>query len=86
MTSSSKAHAVRNVPPPSDNKAGTKTGSKTGNAYARFIPREELASFEAWRPGNIDGAGDAPARDTTQAPPAFRSSAGPVRSGLSHSA
>ena len=68
-TSSSKAHTVRNVPPPPDSKAGNKAGGKPSSAYARFIPREELASFEAWRPGSIDGAGGAaPAHDTPPAP------------------
>lgn len=42
----------RNVPPPQ--------GSKAASVYARFIPREELDSFAAWKPGSIDGAaGDA---------------------------
>ena len=50
MSSSSKPHTVRNVPPPTGG-----VGSKPGNAYARFIPREELSSFQAWRPGTIDG-------------------------------
>jgi flagellar assembly protein FliH len=46
MTSSSKAFP--NVPPP--------TGAKAPGNYARFIPREELGSFAAWQPGEIDGA------------------------------
>ena len=50
MSSSSKPHTVRNVPPPTGG-----VGSKPGNAYTRFIPREELSSFQAWRPGTIDG-------------------------------
>ena len=37
----------RPVPPPAD---GTRS-----NAYARFIPREELSSFAAWNPGDIAG-------------------------------
>ena len=45
--SSSKQPPVRNVPPPQ--------GAKPANAYTRFIPREELNSFQAWRPGSIDG-------------------------------
>lgn len=34
-----------------------------GSAYARFIPREELHSFEAWTPGSLHGgtAGEATA-------------------------
>lgn len=50
MSSSSKPHTVRNVPPPTGG-----VGSRPGNAYTRFIPREELSSFQAWRPGTIDG-------------------------------
>ena len=40
----------RPVPPPAD-------GGR--NAYARFIPREELSSFAAWNPGDLAG-GPAP--------------------------
>ena len=36
----------RPVPPPAD-------GGR--NAYARFIPREELSSFAAWNPGDLAG-------------------------------
>jgi flagellar assembly protein FliH len=34
---------IRNVPPPPNSKAG--------NAYTRFIPREELGDFANWQPG-----------------------------------
>jgi flagellar assembly protein FliH len=44
----SPKHAFRNVPPPQ--------GGKPASPYARFIPREELDSFAAWKPGSIDGA------------------------------
>ena len=37
----------RPVPPPAD-------GARS-NAYARFIPREELSSFAAWSPGDLAG-------------------------------
>ena len=37
----------RYVPPPAD-------GARS-NAYARFIPREELSSFAAWSPGDLAG-------------------------------
>lgn len=43
-----------NVPPPVG-------GSKPSSVYSRFIPREELASFSAWTPGDISAA-DAAAR------------------------
>lgn len=46
--SSSKPSSFRNVPPPLG-------GSKPSSLYARFIPREELDSFAAWKPGSIDG-------------------------------
>jgi flagellar assembly protein FliH len=44
MTSSK----FKNVPPPE--------GSSKASAYARFIPREELSSFEAWNPSALSGA------------------------------
>jgi len=34
---------IRNIPPPPNSKAG--------NAYTRFIPREELGDFASWTPG-----------------------------------
>lgn len=57
-SSSSKAGAFRNVPPP--------TGAKSGNAYTRFIPREELQGFEAWKPGSLNAAGASPALGARQ--------------------
>ncbi len=44
MTSSK----FRNVPPPE--------GGSKPSPYARFIPREELSSFEAWNPSALSGA------------------------------
>jgi flagellar assembly protein FliH len=38
---------LRNVPSPS--------GAAAKNAYARFIPREELSSFAAWKLGDLEG-------------------------------
>ena len=58
MTNSSKPAGFRNVPPPA--------GSKAGNGYTRFIPREELGDFESWQPGTFAGAQAAAAA----APPA----------------
>jgi len=43
MTSSK----FKNVPPPE--------GGGKGSVYARFIPREELSSFEAWNPDALSG-------------------------------
>ncbi len=45
MSSSSDRGRIRNIPPP--------PGSKAGNAYTRFIPREELQDFAAWAPGSF---------------------------------
>jgi flagellar assembly protein FliH len=47
MSSSKPGAGFRNVPPPA--------GTKPAHAYARFIPREELASFAAWNPGSLSG-------------------------------
>ena len=44
MSSSSKP-TVKNIPAP--------PGSKAGTAYTRFIPREELGDFAAWKPGSL---------------------------------
>jgi flagellar assembly protein FliH len=32
------------------------SGRRTGSAYTRFIPREELGSFTAWRPDALGGS------------------------------
>jgi flagellar assembly protein FliH len=45
MTSSKPP--LRNVPPPA--------GAKAASPYARFIPREELSAFSAWKPGALSG-------------------------------
>ncbi|HEY1392004.1 MAG TPA: FliH/SctL family protein [Methylibium sp.] len=50
-TSSFKRRSARQVPPPQAGVDAAKT------AYARFIPREELHSFAAWRPGALGGDG-----------------------------
>lgn len=43
----SPAPKLKNIPSPSD--------AARAGVYARFIPREELSSFSAWQPGDIDG-------------------------------
>ena len=48
MSSSSSRNGFRNIPPPQG-------GGKSASAYTRFIPREELGDFAAWRPGSLDG-------------------------------
>jgi flagellar assembly protein FliH len=52
MSSSSKS-TVKNVPAP--------PGSKGASAYTRFIPREELGDFAAWKPGSLGGSKAQPA-------------------------
>ena len=52
MTTSSKSYGFKNVPPPE--------GSKPAAAYTRFIPREELGDFEAWKPGSLNERRAAP--------------------------
>lgn len=47
-----------NVPSPA--------GSKAGTAYTRFIPREELGDFAAWKPGQF---GDGPDKVDRRAQP-----------------
>jgi len=43
----SKPTSFKNVPAP--------PGSKAGNAYTRFIPREELGDFASWQPDAFGG-------------------------------
>jgi len=62
MSSSSDRHRIRNVPPP--------PGSKAGNAYTRFIPREELQDFAAWSPDAFGGASPAGQSPQAAEPPA----------------
>lgn len=60
-SSNNNKHGFRNVPPPQ--------GSKASTLYARFIPREELDSFSAWKPGSIGGEAEAPAAGRANAEP-----------------
>lgn len=60
MSSSSRS-PIRNVPSP--------PGSKAGNAYTRFIPREELQDFAAWRPGSFGDADGQPGPGAEPEPP-----------------
>jgi flagellar assembly protein FliH len=60
MSSSSKPGGFRNIPAP--------PGSKAGNSYSRFIPREELGDFASWKPGAFQGNG--PAQGASEAPAA----------------
>ncbi len=63
--------------PPSDSlarraKLNVPSPNPERNAYARFIPREELGTVESWSPGNFGGATrkPAPARAEAAPPPA----------------
>lgn len=47
------APKMKNIPSPSSDAA-------RAGVYARFIPREELSSFAAWHPGDLDGGKPAP--------------------------
>lgn len=60
MSSSSKPGGFRNIPAP--------PGSKAGNSYSRFIPREELGDFASWKPGAFRG--DGTSQGTAEAPAA----------------
>jgi len=51
MTSSSDPRPDRKAPFP--NVSPPTGGSKGASAYARFIPREELGSYAAWRPDSF---------------------------------
>jgi flagellar assembly protein FliH len=42
---------------------------KPASPYARFIPREELNSFAAWKPGALSGAEDGPQPPVQRAEP-----------------
>lgn len=58
---SSKPTGYRNIPPP--------PGSKAGNAYTRFIPREELGDFANWQPGSFAGGTPQPGTAPTPSEP-----------------
>jgi flagellar assembly protein FliH len=47
--SSSSSRGPRQVPPPPGSKAAA------SSPYTRFIPREELGDFAAWKPGTVFG-------------------------------
>ena len=58
---SSKSSGYKNVPPP--------PGSKAGNSYTRFIPREELGDFASWKPGAFADRRSGPGPTAPAAPP-----------------
>ena len=62
---------MKNMPPSSS--APPKT-----SPYSRFIPREELSSFEAWTPDALAGAADASGRPTVGPMPGARAEQGPA--------
>jgi len=55
MTSSKHNQGPRQVPPPQGG------APRAANAYARFIPREELQDFANWTPDIFGGLGEDPA-------------------------
>ena len=54
-------------------RAGVPPGARPASPYTRFIPREELGSFAAWRPGSLSGE-EAPPVNTAQQNEAQRAS------------
>ena len=52
---------IRNIPPPPNSKSGT--------AYTRFIPREELGDFASWTPSSFGSTGSNPAAGGAKAAP-----------------
>ena len=58
MSSSNSKSGIKNIPAPE--------GSKT-STYGRFIPREEINSFEAWAPQNIGSHQTTPKTPTVPA-------------------
>jgi flagellar assembly protein FliH len=71
MTSSKTAY--KNVAPPPG-------GGKAAAPYSRFIPREELGGFSAWRPGALSENGEpiADRRKTVRAPSSSASAPAPA--------
>jgi flagellar assembly protein FliH len=69
---SSKPNSIRQVPPPPGSK------DRPANAYARFIPREELDEFQAWTPGAFGDLGGAPGVHQTQPKPSLRTEPEPA--------
>lgn len=47
----------------------TSSSNRGGNGYSRFIPREELGDFAAWKPAGFGGAQPAAAPNAPPAPP-----------------
>ncbi|HET7794844.1 MAG TPA: FliH/SctL family protein [Rhizobacter sp.] len=60
----SSSKPTRPAPPPNGGAA-----PKPASAYARFIPREELNSFAAWKPGALSGGEGAPQAPVQRAEP-----------------
>lgn len=60
---SSSSRGPRQVPPPTGAKA------TASSPYTRFIPREELGDFAAWKPGTVFGQESAKATGKAAPPP-----------------
>jgi len=69
----SSSDTPRPAPPPgSTSKSAPAPGvaaGKPNSHYSRFIPREELNGFAAWKPGALSGAEGAPAAAVKRAEP-----------------
>ena len=50
---------TRNVPPPQGDAAGVNI-ARGASAYSRFIPREELGAFAAWKLDTLNAELDTP--------------------------
>jgi len=68
----SSSKPMRPAPPPGGASKSPPPGggaAKPGSSYSRFIPREELNSFAAWKPGALSGGEDASASPVQRAEP-----------------
>lgn len=64
-------------------RGGAGAGAATPNAYARFIPREELHSFSAWTPSSFGGDGPGTGATEPAAPVGSATAAEPPRPPIS---
>ena len=69
----SSSKAPRPAPPPGGASKAPPPGGgaapKPASPYSRFIPREELSGFAAWKPGALSGGEDLPVSPLQRAEP-----------------
>ncbi|MEO8154820.1 MAG: FliH/SctL family protein [Rhizobacter sp.] len=67
----SSSKPPRPAPPPGGASKSPPPGgaAKPATPYSRFIPREELSGFAAWKPGALSGADEAPNAAVQRAEP-----------------